>query len=422
MSSGKIGIDFGTSNSAAAIAQGGEVTLIELEGNNVTIPTAVFFNVEENRTVFGRTAINEYLEGYSGRLMRSLKSILGTDLIKESTQVGYDRVNFSDVIGMFLRHIKSTCEDKVQEELNDVVLGRPVFFVDDNPEADKRAENELKKAAMKEGFRSVFFEYEPIAAARDYESTLTKEELVLVADIGGGTSDFSLIRLSPANRSKDDRKADILANSGVHIGGTDIDRKFSLKSIMPDMGYKSKLIGGLDMPVSPYHTLATWHLINTLYTPKNKAFLRGLYRQSASKSTVDRLIAVVGSHRGHELAGVVEAAKISLSESGTTSLDLDFVEKGWVLNLTSLDLKEAAKAEIDKIVDVAKKTVTHAGGIDTSDIHTVFMTGGSTGLPGFYEAMQRAFPEAVLVRGDKFSSVAKGLGISAMHRHGENSA
>lgn len=128
MNDTQCGIDFGTSNSAVAIGSGGKMSLVQLEDKSVTIPTAVFFNVEEGRTVFGREAVTEYLDGYSGRLMRSLKSILGSDLILDATQIGHKKINFSEIIGLFIGHIKAVSEKQIGKSCENVVLGRPVFF------------------------------------------------------------------------------------------------------------------------------------------------------------------------------------------------------------------------------------------------------------------------------------------------------
>jgi hypothetical chaperone protein len=174
--------------------------LIALEDDKITLPSVVFFNIEERRPVYGRLALHEYLEGYEGRLMRSLKSLLGSKLIKHDTSVlGGDAVQ--GPAGAVHRRAQERAEAAAGREFEEVVLGRPVFFVDDDPMADQEAENTLVDVARKLGFKDVSFQYEPIAAAFDYESTIEKEELVLIVDIGGGTSDFSLVRLSPERRT-----------------------------------------------------------------------------------------------------------------------------------------------------------------------------------------------------------------------------
>ena len=410
------GIDFGTSNSALALAQGRQVGLAQLEAGQVTMPSAVFFNADEKRATFGREAIAQYLDGYTGRLMRSLKSILGSDLITEATQIGNQRLYFRDIIGLFIRHMKTVAEKEAGQSIDHVVMGRPVFFVDDDPVADLRAQTELEGIARAQGFKDVSFEYEPLAAARDYESAITKEELVLICDIGGGTSDFSVIRLSPAAREKADRSSDILGNSGVHIGGTDFDRQFSLDSVMPQMGYKTMLNRGLAMPMNFYLMLSTWHLINQLYIQKNLIAIRSLRQDAIEKDLVERLISTVEHQRGHEVASQVEAAKIALSDAKKTKMDFGFVEKGWALNLTQADLVRAITRDVSRICEKAKQTVLESG-LQPDKIETVFMTGGSTGLPGFEKQIAALFPKARIVLGDRFSSVAKGLGLAAAERY-----
>ena len=166
----------------------------------------------------------------SGRLMRGLKSVLGTPLMEEATPVGRQRLRLRDVIARYLTAVKARAEAACGASLDSVVHGRPVHFVDGDPEADRRAEDTLRAIARDVGFREVSFQYEPIAAALDYERQVRSEEIALVADIGGGTSDFSIVRLSPERRSRVDRGGDILANDGVRIGGTDFDRQLSLGS------------------------------------------------------------------------------------------------------------------------------------------------------------------------------------------------
>ncbi len=407
------GIDFGTSNSALAIAVGDKVVLAELETGKTTIPSAVFFNTDENHIAYGRQAIDEYLEQYDGRFMRSLKSILGSELMGEATQVGLRRMNFSDIIGCFIGEIKKRAETFSAHELNNVVMGRPVHFVDDDDIADKRAENELRAIAKAQGFKNIEFEFEPIAAARDYESKLMREELVLVVDIGGGTSDFSVIRLSPDARGRQDRSRDILANAGIHIGGTDFDKRFSLDVVMPHFGYGTKLKNNLDMPRSEYNMLATWHLINFLYSPKNMSAVRSIYGESERKDLVGRFLKILDDQKGHEIASRVEAAKIILSESPSAQIDLGFIEDGLDIETIGEDLIRATKGDVAKIIGTALHTVEHGAGIQPSEIDTIFMTGGSTALPHFVDSVQSAFPTSKIMQGDRFSSVATGLGISA---------
>lgn len=418
MNKGICGVDFGTTNSAVSIPSNKGIRLVPFEAGKFTIPTAIFFNFEEWTTQFGQQGINEYVEGYRGRLMRSLKSVLGSSLMNDTTQIGHKQLGFDEIVGLFVSHIKKAAVIEANADLDSVVVGRPIYFVDGDTTADKKAENELKDIFISQGFKNVSFEFEPIAAAKDYESTLSKEELVLIVDIGGGTSDFSLIRLSPESRNKDNRAEDVLANSGIHIGGTNLDKSFSLASIMPEMGYRTESLSGLPLPETQYRTLSTWHEINSLYKRENKHVTTRLYNLATRKDLVKRLLKIIDEERGHELANAVEQAKILLSTQEKIKLDLEFIEPSLGIEIMQSELMQILDEQIKKIMTVARETVTKGGGLNVSDIKTIFMTGGTTGLPAFKSHIQKTFPKATIIQGDRFASVAKGLGISAIQRYG----
>ena len=229
------GIDFGTSNSTVAIVQDGRARLIPVEGAHLTIPSAVFWETD-GPPMFGRDGIAAYVDGVDGRLMRGLKSTLGSSLITERTQVGARSISFRDVIARFFTHLKAQL-DLHTDHTPAVTLGRPVHFVDDDAVADTAAQNVLEGIAKTIGFRQIAFQYEPIAAALQYERTTTREELVLITDIGGGTSDFSIVRVGPGRWHTPDRAGDILGNDGIRVGGTDFDRLLSLAEVMPHLGF-----------------------------------------------------------------------------------------------------------------------------------------------------------------------------------------
>jgi hypothetical chaperone protein len=197
--------------------------------------------------------------------MRGLKSTLGSQLIHEKTRVGNRALAFTDILGRFFGHLRDKL-DEVQPGTRHAVLGRPVHFVDDDPEGDQAAQDVLERIAVSNGFVHVDFQYEPIAAALHYEASVQAEELVLIVDIGGGTSDFSILKVSPEGRSKRDRDGDILASHGIRVGGTDFDRLLSLAQVMPALGLGSMINNGkTPMPLHYYHDLATWHRINQVY-------------------------------------------------------------------------------------------------------------------------------------------------------------
>ena len=422
-------IDFGTSNSAVAVPDGAAMRLIELEPGFPTMPTAVFYPGEGDTRgaaapapcEFGRAAIAAYVDGIDGRLMRSMKSILGSSLVEQTTDVGGGRgVRFLDIVATYLRHLKKRAEAAAAAPVDRAVVGRPVYFVDDDAERDAQAEAALRSAAASAGFREIVFQYEPIAAAFDHEQAVTREEKVLVADIGGGTSDFSLVRVGPERKAKVDRKGDILANHGVHIAGTDFDRRIELASILPLLGYGAygPSIDGApprEVPSAVYFDLATWHLINTVYNPQRVVELRGMRSFYADVAQHRRLMTVVSEHYGHDLVARAEAAKIAVAGGGRSTIDLDHVEAGLASELDEVEAARALDADLDRIVAAARTTVAQAG-LAAEAVDALYLTGGSTGLDILSERLRAAFPGARLVRGDRFASVATGLALFAQRR------
>ena len=411
------GIDFGTSNSTVGWLRPGVETLIALEDDKITLPSVVFFNIEERRPVYGRLALHEYLEGYEGRLMRSLKSLLGSKLIKHDTSVLGTAMPFKDLLGLFIAQLKKRAEATAGREFEEVVLGRPVYFVDDDPLADQEAENTLTDVARAIGFKEVSFQYEPIAAAFDYESTIQREELVLIVDIGGGTSDFSLVRLSPERRGMDHRQDDILATGGVHVGGTDFDKQLSLQGVMPLFGYGSRMKSGAYMPTSHHMNLATWHTINSVYAQKTQIALNSMRYDIVDTGGIDRLFKLIEQRAGHWLAMEIEETKIELTHAQSRHVPLDRVEPG-----LSVELSRALfEASIDNQLERIRNSVTDllsSAGVGVEQVDTVFFTGGSSGIPALRQSVAAMLPNAHHVEGNIFGSIGSGLAIEAKKRYG----
>ena len=427
-------IDFGTSNSGIAVPSGSTahpaVELVEIEPGRPTMPTAVFFGVEglaaheAPRRLYGRAAIAAYVEGQEGRLMRSMKSILGSSLVEQRTDLGAGHsVSYLDVVSGYLRMLKQGAEAQTGVAIERAVLGRPVYFVDGDPARDAQAQAALEAAARAVGFADVQFQYEPIAAALDYEQRAVREERVLVADIGGGTSDFALLRVGPERRRRSQRRDDILAYHGVHAAGTDFDRHIELAHLLIPCGHQSAGpprpggARGREVPSAVYFDLATWHLINTVYVPQRVAELARMRSFYAEPRLHERLMRVVREHLGHALAARAEDAKIALAQEANGSaapvrIDLGMIEHGLEVELTQAQASASIEADLSRIVAAARETLRRAGAAPDA-VDALYLTGGSTGLAPLAQRLAAVCPQARLVRGDRFASVATGLGVHA---------
>ena len=410
---GTLGIDFGTSNSAMAWREPqGRAHLMALEGDALAMPTAVFYNAEDNSTHFGRDAIRHYLEGTEGRLMRSLKSLLGSPLLLETTQIGHRQISFQDIIATFLATLRERATQSLGTAPRRVVVGRPVHFVDDDAVRDAQAEASLRQAVLSVGFDDVSFQLEPIAAALDYEQRLTQECTVLVVDLGGGTSDFTVVRLGPERVRHTDRSRDILATTGVHIGGTDYDRQLNLAQVMPLLGYKHIGPEQREVPSRVFFDLATWHLIHWQYQPRAIAHAKTLRSNYSDPCLHERLMRVLTERHGHLMAHEVEQAKIRCSVNGAkTGIDLSVIEQGLHAQLSVNDMQAQLQDLLSRTVACARECVRSAGLTDAS-LDAIYLTGGSSALSTFQQTLQAAFAGVPVVEGDLFGGVALGLAYS----------
>lgn len=410
------GLDFGTSNTTLGVADGAGARLVPLEGSSVTIPSILFFDFESDRTVYGRAASGLSGGGADGRMMRSLKSVLGSSLADESVRFKRRTISFLELIGGFIGELKRRAEVDLGYALDSVVVGRPAHYVDDNPLADREAQAQMESAVRAQGYRHIAFQFEPIAAALDYEQSVSREEIGLVIDLGGGTSDFSIVRVSPERARADDRSSDILATGGVHIGGTDFDRLLSLKKAMPALGYQTPTADGKrPLPSGPYVDLATWHRINRLYAPEVLRELRHTQREARDPRRVADMMSIVAHREGHRLASAVEEAKIALTQDDAVRLAFQGEEVTLTNAVGRDELDAVLAASIDKIADTIGLTLAMAG-LRAEQIETLILTGGSTQIPAILERLRSLFPAARFVDTDAFGSVGLGLALDARRK------
>jgi hypothetical chaperone protein len=355
-----------------------------------------------------------YLAGAEGRLLRSLKSLLGSRLMDEYTSVDGQSVQFFDIVVLFFKELKRRCELHVGQSLTHAVLGRPVHFVDDDTERDALAQATLGRAALQAGFTHIAYQLEPIAAALDFERRVDRETTALVVDIGGGTSDFTVIRLNPARATQQDRSTDILATTGVHIGGTDFDRLLDLAVVMPLLGYRHIGTGGRPVPNSVFFDLCTWHLIHQAYTRKALHFAKELWTDYADQTLHRRLMLALEEQHGHRMLSQVEAAKIACSMSGDrVMVGLDFLEPDLSANqhpsIDAATMSDALHQAIAQVVACAQDCVARSG---FAAVDAVYLTGGSSALRPLVDALHAAMPHATLIEGNRFGGVAAGLAVA----------
>jgi hypothetical chaperone protein len=413
------GLDFGTSNSSIGYATGTGPALAQLGGKGY-IPSAIFFDLDSPVPLFGNQAIEKYVDGCEGRMIWSPKNALGTGLMAEKTQIRNKAVSFKDIIGLIVQNLKTQCEAQAQSEMDSVVSGRPVFFNDDDPALDKLAQESLLEILQNAGFKNIEFEHEPIAAAIHYERGITQEQTAFIVDMGGGTSDFTVARLEPkTSNTARDRKKNILSVGGIHVAGTDFDRQLSLKTLMPELGLGSnyRSLEGTWLPVPPslYFDLATWHKIGFVYTNQNISYVQSKVYSSDSPAKFERLLHTLKYRYGHYLARLVEKSKIELSDSLSTQLNSLDVKPEISLEISRSEFESSVKHQIQQIAKTVSLTLADAG-VTPNKIDAIFMTGGSSLIPAVKNSIVSLMPNARLIEGDKFGSVAMGLTLSAQEK------
>lgn len=391
--------------------------MVPLEDNKPTLRSSIFFDYEKDQCIFGTQGIHNYLAGTHGRLMMSLKSVLGSSIMQEATLIHSQLIPYTEILGLLIKYIKSKAETILGYEISQVVLGRPVRFHDWDDSKDRLAQDTLEAIARKQGFETVLFQYEPIAAALAYEQTIHKEEVALIVDLGGGTSDFSVIRLNP-KQIKANRTQDVLSNSGVHIGGTDLDACFSIETIMPELGLGDKMQGisnTIPIPSSYYYDLTTWHTINSLYTHQTRIALEGICNKALYPNKVQRLLNVIQDEQGHKIINEVEKGKCLLSDTHQITFDLNFMDPDFTLHVKRNQFENIIQDKIHELMQTITKTIQDAG-LKAAAISSVFFTGGTTQIPVIRQRIESMFPTAQFIQGDVFSSVGKGLIIDAMQK------
>lgn len=404
------GVDFGTTNSALAI--------LDIDKNEVvkvfTMPSVLFFpefqdSASEFTYLTGHAAIEAYVASKSkGRLMKSIKSVLPMKGFTHTVIAG-EAFRAEDLVSLIISAMKKQADEFLGQDITTAVIGRPVVFseIDEN---EKTAQLRLEKAVSLAGFEKTYFQLEPIAAAYTYERSLEKEELVLVGDFGGGTSDFTLMELGA--RTEDQK---MIVQGGIYIGGDNFDSKLMWHKGTHHFGrgVKEKFYEKwLELPLSYFVNITTWAKMNFLNTARMKEAISKSYFQSGNNPKVKNLLTLVDKNLGYQLFQRVEQAKIGLTHSGSTLFsfkaeEIDFEEE---VSLAEFE-QEIIQEELQKIADYLDEFLAKNNTEDAS-IDSVFMTGGTSMVQALQKLFIAKFGQEKIKSGDNFNSVAMGLAYS----------
>ncbi|MBO9451898.1 Hsp70 family protein [Tropicibacter sp. R16_0] len=405
-----LGIDFGTSNSAAGILRDGKPHLIEIEPGQQTLPTTFFFDFDTRKTLIGSPANAALIDGLEGRFMRALKRVLGTSLMHEKRQILNERVTFVDIIARFLSRIKAKAEVQTGLTFDAALSGRPVNFHGPGDTREAQAEDDLRQCYLAAGFKQVDFMAEPEAAAIASGATRGRG---LIVDIGGGTSDFSLFETDAQGH------VTILANHGIRIGGTDFDRVINVDTVMPLLGKGTQLrkdigAGLLTAPNAIFNDLATWEKIPFLYTAQTRRMASDMAKLAEEPAKLHRLVTVLEDELGHDLAFAVERGKIDANKLDVAQahISLDMIEHGLAAPLDGLDISRSLAAFSTALYTGARDTLQMAD-CAPGDVSHVIYVGGSSLMSLVPQAMQALLPGAKHSFTEVFTAVADGLAIAA---------
>ncbi len=419
-----IGIDFGTTNSAVALAdESGQVTTARYPSGDTeteTFRSILFFAPPEKGmrrellAYAGPEAIERYLHAEEGgRLIQSIKSYLATSSLKSTSLFGKS-YRFEELVGYLLRSLKTAAGKSGIPIGTKAVVGRPVRFVGAASSADDTyATKRLTEALAMAGITDVHFEFEPIAAAYSYEANLKKDELLLVGDFGGGTTDFTLVRVGPDARRTGDSQKRVLASAGVGIAGDSFDAKLVRHLVAPLLGRGSqwRLVGkNGTVPNWPFAKLEHWHHLSFLKSNENMESLRSLRARALEPDKIDLFIMLVTEDLGFQLHRSVQQAKYELSMKSDATFSFRVPGINVSQNVTRAEFEEWISEELGSIATCVDQMLENSG-VKASEVDKVFLTGGSSFVPAVRSIFEKRFGRERIVGGSEFTSVVKGLAL-----------
>ena len=410
-----LGFDFGTTNSAMAVVADGRSRVTH------TFRSVLYFDPDERGrggkplSVAGPLAIERYLGGDGGgRLIQSLKSYLASRTFR-ATNIFGSTFTLEDLIALIVKGLRAEAEKELGELPSRVVVGRPVRFAGEE-EDQSYALDRLESAILKGGFEEVIFEYEPVAAAYHYETSLDHDEVVLIADFGGGTSDFCVVHVGPTVRARGRQPSDILGTEGVAVAGDAFDARVLRERVAPILGKGSHYEShGKQMVVPPwlFSHLERWHHLSFLKSAENMKLLDDISERSQERAKIESFVHLVENDLGFHLYRAVERTKLALS--GQEDARFDFRDEPIAIEaaISRAQFEAWITPEIE-VIGSSLDRLLEKTGIVAGDVDRVFMTGGSSLVPVVRREFARRFGEAKLEGGGELTSVASGLALRAM--------
>lgn len=442
-----IGFDFGTSNCAVATMLNGKPQLCTLGEHGQLMPSTLYspsreiivnwleqqlsgkhkadFNHQRQQQLlkgqsisrelamddipseldFGQRALARYLEDpEEGYYIKSPKSFLGASGLPPQ-QISL----FEDIIGAMMVHVKQNAERHLGQEINQAVIGRPINFQGlKGEESNQQAISILTNAAKRVGFKDVEFQFEPVAAGFEFEANLNSEQRVLVVDIGGGTTDISMLLMGPKLSGLIDRTAHLLGHCGQRIGGNDLDIQLTMRGLMPQLGYNTLALSGKPLPTSFHWQAASINNINDqtdFYSSRNARELQAIIKEAANPEVFARLLKVQQEKLTYQLVNSGEKAKIELSNQHELDVSLSYLDDGLSARVSRETLLKSNQRHLQSIGNLIDETIVQAG----CQPDVIFVTGGSAKSPVLHQFLEQHFQSSQLVTGDHFASVTAGL-------------
>ncbi|MDQ4428578.1 molecular chaperone [Yokenella regensburgei] len=439
-----IGFDYGTANCSVAVMRDGQPQLLTMENGSTLLPSmlcaptreaisewlyrhhdvpatadetqallrrAISYNRDEdievlsNSVQFGLSSLKQYMDDPEEVwFVKSPKSFLGASGLKPQ-QVAL----FEDLVCAMMLHIRQQAQAQLPESIDQAVIGRPINFQGlGGDEANQQAQGILERAAHRAGFRDVIFQYEPVAAGLDFEATLTEEKRVLVVDIGGGTTDCSLLLMGPQWRNRRDREHSLLGHSGCRIGGNDLDIALAFKCLMPLLGMGGDTEKGIALPVLPWWNAVAINDVpaqSDFYSTANGRALRDMIRDARDADKVARLLKVWQQRLSYRLVRSAEESKIALSGREACTAELPFISAGLATDINQMGLESALNQPLARILEQVQLALDN--GKERPDV--IYLTGGSARSPLIRKALSEQLPGIEIAGGDDFGSVTAGL-------------